>query len=38
MMLAISMLLLAFGAVHLLRSGWLVTRNLPQRNEDMVFF
>jgi hypothetical protein len=37
-MLAISMLLLAFGAFHLLRSGWKVTRTVPQRNEDMVFF
>jgi hypothetical protein len=37
-MLIISMLLLVFGAFHLLRAGWLVSQTVPQRNEDMIFF
>ena len=37
-MLTISILLLVFGAYKLWRAGWLVARDVPQRNEDMVFF
>jgi hypothetical protein len=37
-MLTMAILLLALGAAHLLRTGWGVSRSVPQRNEDMIFF
>jgi hypothetical protein len=37
-MLTISIILLALGAGHLVRAGWLVSRNVPQQNDDMIFF
>lgn len=37
-MLAMSILLFAFGAGYLLRAGWRLSCAVPQRNEDMIFF
>jgi hypothetical protein len=37
-MITISIILLAFGAGHVVHAGWRVSRTVPRQNEDMVFF